>query len=433
MNVEDLILVSVDDHICEPANMFEAHVPKKYRESAPRVVTDSEGTQRWFYGEIEGRNIGVAAAAGKPKDQFAMDPTNYEDMRPGCYIVSERVRDMDAGGVLAALCFPNWTGFAGQVLNIGPDLHLNEIMIKAYNDWHVDEWCGSAPDRFIPCGILPLFDPELAANEIHRLASKGCHAVTFTENFEGTPQATHTIHSRHWDPIWQACVEEGTVVSCHLGTSPRQINLAPGDPISLIPGMYFHMMSMLTFGDLLWADFWDRYPDLKIAVAEGDVGWMPYFIQRAEIIQDMHSSWTKKVFIEGGPKAVFDRHILCCFIDDRLGIELLDRLNVDNVMWESDFPHADTAWPYGPEKALQNLAGQSVEVINKITHLNAMRHYQFDPFATRPQSECTVAALRSRATDVDVVTRVGKKRREGEDATAVFATGSGGHRVEANS
>ena len=85
----------------------------------------------------------------------------------------------NAGGQLAGLNFPNWTGFSGQVLNQGPDPDVNDIMIKAYNDWHVDEWCGAYPDRFIPCGLLPLFDVERAAAEIHRLAAKGCHAVTF--------------------------------------------------------------------------------------------------------------------------------------------------------------------------------------------------------------------------------------------------------------
>ena len=105
-------------------------------------------------------------------------------MRPGCYDVHERVRDMSAGGQLAGLNFPNCTGFSGQVLNQGPDRDLNLVMIQAYNDWHVDEWCGAYPDRFIPCGILPLFDVELAAAELRRLAAKGCHAVTFSENPE---------------------------------------------------------------------------------------------------------------------------------------------------------------------------------------------------------------------------------------------------------
>jgi hypothetical protein len=155
MHADDMILISVDDHIAEPADMFEGHVPAKYRDLAPRVVTDELGRQQWWYGEKMGRNLGLNAVAGKPREMYNVNPASYGEMRPGCFDVHERVRDMSAGGTLAALNFPNWTGFSGQVLNEGPDRDLNEVMIKAYNDWHVDEWCAPYPDRFIPCGILP--------------------------------------------------------------------------------------------------------------------------------------------------------------------------------------------------------------------------------------------------------------------------------------
>src|ERR1700726_4074598 len=177
MRAEDLILVSVADHICEPPDMFDAHVPQRYKEYAPRVVEEEGGIQQWWYGKLRGRNLGLNAVAGKPPEYFNIDPTRYEDMRTGCYDVHERVRDMNAGGQLAGLNFPNWTGFSGQVLNLGPDRDVNLVMIRAYNDWHVDEWCGAHPGRFIPCGILPLFDVDLAAAEVRRLADKGCHAV----------------------------------------------------------------------------------------------------------------------------------------------------------------------------------------------------------------------------------------------------------------
>ena len=138
-------------------------------------------------------------------------------MRPGCYDVHERVRDMSAGGQLAGLNFPNFTGFSGQVLNQGPDRDINVVMIKAYNDWHVDEWCGAHPDRFIPCGILPLFDVDGAAAEVHRLADKGCHAVTFSENPAGLGMPS--IHSDDWDPLFAACCDAAR--SC-AATSARR-------------------------------------------------------------------------------------------------------------------------------------------------------------------------------------------------------------------
>ena len=223
---DDMILISVDDHIAEPADMFDNHVPNRFRDQAPHVVTDERGFQQWWYGEKKGRNLGLNAVAGKPREMFNVNPTNYRDMRPGCYDVDERVRDMSAGGQLAGLNFPNWTGFSGQVLNEGPDLELNEIMIKAYNDWHVDEWCAAHPERFIPCGILPLFDVEKAAREVRRLAGKGCHAVTFSEN----PAAlAHAVDP--FGPLGSRCSRRaptrGPCCACTWARRPRRRRRPP--------------------------------------------------------------------------------------------------------------------------------------------------------------------------------------------------------------
>ncbi len=410
MNPDEMILISVDDHIAEPADMFERHVPAKYRDLAPRVVTEDDGREQWYYGQLKGRNLGLNAVAGKPREMYNVDVLRYDEMRPGCYDVHERVRDMDAGGQLAGLNFPNWTGFSGQVLNQGPDREVNLVMIRAYNDWHVDEWCGTYPDRFIPCGILPLFDVEEAARELRRLADKGCHAVTYSENPEalGLP----SIHTDYWDPLFAAACDVGTVLCCHLGSSSRSAMLSPDAPASSRMTMS-STMSMWTLGELMWADFWNRFPDLTISITEGDVGWIPYFLWRAEHVHDRHSGWTKHEFPQGGgPSDVFKRHMVCCFISDPIGVKLIDELNDDMVCWESDYPHSDSNWPNAPEDLAEVLAPLTDEQVAKITHRNAMRLFQFDPFATRPQERCTAAALRAESPDVDTVTRVGREADE---------------------
>ena len=401
-----MVLVSVDDHIAEPADMFDAHVPVAYRDKAPRVVTDEHGFQQWWYGDKKGRNLGLNAVAGKPPEMYNVNPQRYEEMRPGCYDVHERVRDMSAGGQLAGLNFPNWTGFSGQVLNEGPDNDVNLVMIRAYNDWHVDEWCGAYPGRFIPCGVLPLFDVDLAAAEVRRLADKGCHAVTYSEN----PAALKlpSIHTGYWDPLFAACSDLGTILCLHVGSSSRSAATSPDAPPSVAMSLS-SAMSIYSLGDLMWADFWWRFPGLRFALTEGDIGWIPYFLQRAEHIQARHSGWTAHRFPEGsGPADVFRQRVLCCFINDRIGVRLLDELNIDNVCWESDYPHSDSTWPNAPEALAPLLAGLDATVVDQITHGNAMRHFQFDPFAHRPRQQCTVAALRSEAADVDTVTHVGR-------------------------
>jgi hypothetical protein len=172
-------------------------------------------------------------------------------------------------------------------------------------------------------------------------------------------------------------------------------------------------MSIYTLCDLLWAEFWDRFPDLRFSLTEGDIGWIPYFLWRAEHVHDRHSGWTQHRFgADGGPTGVFRNHILCCFINDAVGVKLLDELNVDNVCWESDYPHSDGTWPRAPEETAKVLAGVPAETVAKVTHQNAMRHYRFDPFATRPPERCTAAALRAESPDVDTVTRTGRKADE---------------------
>jgi predicted TIM-barrel fold metal-dependent hydrolase len=415
MLAEELILVSVDDHIAEPADMFERHVPARLRDLAPRVVSDDRGFQQWWYGDRKGRNLGLNAVAGKPPEMFNVNPQRYEEMRPGCFDVHERVRDMSAGGQLAGLNFPNWTGFSGQVLNEGPDRDVNEVMIRAYNDWHVDEWCAAYPGRFIPCGLLPLFDVERAAKEVRRLAAKGCYAVTYSEN----PAALKlpSIHSGYWDPLFAACSDEGTVLCLHVGSSSRSAATSADAPPSVAMTLS-SLMSTYSLGDLMWGDFWWRFPDLRFSLTEGDIGWIPYFLQRAEHIQARHSGWTRHRFPEGmGPADVFRQRVLCCFINDRIGVRLLDEFNIDNVCWESDYPHSDSTWPNAPEVLVTLLSDLDAQQVAKITHLNAMHHFRFDPFAVRPREHCTVGALRAEAADVDTVTRVG---RPPDDSDAEF-------------
>src|SRR5690606_6045886 len=113
---------------------------------------------------------------------------------------------------------------------------------------------------------------------------------------------------------------------------------------------------IFTLGDLIWNDIWWRFPDLKFSLTEGDVGWIPYFLWRAEHVQRRHSGWTGHQFPNGmSPTRVFLKHVLCCFISDPIGIELIGHFNVDNLCWESDFPHSDTNWPNGPEELAQLL------------------------------------------------------------------------------
>jgi len=185
------------------------------------------------------------------------------------------------------------------------------------------------------------------------------------------------------------------------------------------------VMTIYTLGDLLWAGFWHRFPDLRFALTEGDIGWIPYFLQRAEHTLDRHNAWIGHEAPQGlGPSELFRERILCCFIEDRIGVRLLDELNVDNVCWESDYPHSDSSWPNAPERLAALFDGIDPSAVAKITHENALRHFRFDPFALRSEERCTAGALRSEVGAVDTVTTVGRPADERDLATWRRLTGA---------
>jgi hypothetical protein len=122
-----------------------------------------------------------------------------------------------------------------------------------------------------------------------------------------------------------------------------------------------------------------------------------------------HNAWMRHEPPQGlRPTELFHERILCCFIEDRVGVELLDRFNVDNVCWESDYPHSDSSWPNAPVSVARVLDGVAPDAVARITHENALRHFRFDPFTTRPRERSTAGALRAEAADVDTVTHLGR-------------------------
>jgi predicted TIM-barrel fold metal-dependent hydrolase len=418
MNVEDLVLVSVDDHVIEPPTMFDQHIPQKYRDRAPRVRTDDDGTQYWEFEGERAPYIGLNAVAGCPPEEYGLSPSRYDQMRPGCYDVHERVRDMNANGVLGSLNFPSFPHFCGQLFARCADKDLALAVVRAYNDWHVDEWAGSYPDRFIPCGITPYWAPELMAAEVRRLAEKGCHAVTFSENPEklGHP----SLHSSHWDPFWAACQETETVVCLHIGSSSSLILTASDAPVDVMISIT-PMNSFLALNDLIWTPVFKKFPRIKIALSEGGIGWIPYALERMDYTFEHHHAWTGADFGGRRPSDIFRDHIITCFIDDATGIEVRHRIGIDNITWECDYPHSDSTWPHSPEQLGKALHGIPDDEIAKITHLNAMRAFKFDPFSIRPKEKCTVGALRAEATDVDVSIRSMRPKSQGVTQAAELA------------
>jgi predicted TIM-barrel fold metal-dependent hydrolase len=254
-----------------------------------------------------------------------------------------------------------------------------------------------------------LWDPELCAAEIRRVAEKGCHSVTFTENPAALDQPS--FHDEHWDPMWEALVDVGTILNIHLGSSGKLAVTAPDAPMDVMITLQ-PMNICAAAADLVWSRVFKQYPALKVALSEGGTGWIPYFLDRLDRTYEMHHLWTGQDFGDRTPSDVFRDHILTCFIADPVGLALREEIGIDNICWEQDYPHSDSSWPEAPEEL--NAVAQRYDVsdadLNKITYENAMRWYRFDPFAIRPKEQCTVGALRAEAAGHDVSVRSMNKR-----------------------
>jgi predicted TIM-barrel fold metal-dependent hydrolase len=274
-------------------------------------------------------------------------------------------------------------------------------VLQSYNDWHVDEWCGTYAGRFIPLAVVPVWDQDAMVAEVRRMAAKGCHAFTFSENPEKT--GFPSLHNEWWDPFWAACADEGTIVCFHIGSSseiPITSKESPVDvTLTLMPVNIVQVAA-----DLIWSDFLRRYP-LKVSLSEGGIGWVPYFLERVDRTYRQQHRWTGQDFGGQLPSDVFRQRVVTCFVQDRVGVELRHQVGLDTITWEVDYPHSDSTWPHSPEAFQEQLAGVPDDEVAAIGSENALRHFRFDPFAHRPREACTVAALRYEAAGVDTTPR----------------------------
>jgi predicted TIM-barrel fold metal-dependent hydrolase len=383
-------LISVDDHILEPPNLWVDRVASKDRDRAPNMQVDDNGMDVWVYDGKKMPSSGLSAVVGKSKEEFSPEPLNYSEMRPGCYDAKARVEDMNMSGVLASLCFPTLPRFCGQLFMEASDREFGFQCLQIYNDWLVEEWCGAAPGRYIPLMLIPMWDPQLAVKEMERMAARGVTSFAFSENPE--PLGLPTIHdaNHYWEPVMAAANELGMVASMHVGSSstlPRICNDAPF-MANLTWGASRTSGTMLSW---LFSGLFQRYPNLKIALSEGELGWAPYFLERAEQVLDKQRYWVSrgtKFMGHAGNEAdldtldireTFRNHIFGCIIEDRHALKSLDELGEDNVMCETDYPHSDSTWPNCIDVARDTMKDLPERVQYKLLRGNAERLYRFTP------------------------------------------------------
>ena len=262
--------------------------------------------------------------------------------------------------------------------------------MRAWNDFYIDEWCGTAPDRFIPLAILPVWDIDLCVAEARRAIDKGARTISFPDS--PVPLGLPSFHTDHWDPLWALCAETETPVSLHFGSgsfvpgfsfmalkpTAKEMGQAAKDKMApfVVPTILFSSNLMWTTVDLLFSGALQKFPKLTFSLAEGGIGWIPYILERSDYTWDRHR-WYQDIDKETRPSDLFREHFYGCFIDDEHGIENRHEIGIDRITMEIDFPHSDSNWPNSRKRAAEALANVPDDEAEMIVETNARRMLHF--------------------------------------------------------
>jgi predicted TIM-barrel fold metal-dependent hydrolase len=367
-------LFSVDDHVIEHENVWQDRVPAKFKETAPKVITAADGKQSWTYDGKVGKTMGLNAVAGKPMSDWGMEPARFTDMIAGCYNPMQRSKDMLANGILASVCFPTLPRFGGALFTQFDDKELASVCVRAWNEFMLDEWCGSGVEgMFVPVIIGQDWDPELAAKEIRWGAERGARTFIMPENCD--PLGLPSYWTDFYDPIWQACEELEMPICMHIGSSGK---LYPGSADSpyAVSIATANVGSWINSVDLAMSPVFVKFPRLQVVWSEGGIGWVPPALERADRQVLRHKGWSN-LPNDKLPSEVFRTNYSFCMIEEPWGIKQRHELGIDRVMWESDYPHADTPWPYTQRQVGEVFEGVPDDEVAAITYGNAERVFKW--------------------------------------------------------
>ena len=385
-------IISVDDHVMEPKDLWQQQLPPSMRAAGPQVsrerirlsfvgghygfeADEADGTlcDVWRFEDMAMPTGFLHAPAGVPRSVQRNVPATYDDFRDGTWDQAARLADMTLNHCDVAINYPNlFPRFAGQGFAERADKALALACLQIYNDWMIDDWCGGAGyGRLIPLTVVPLWDPQLAAEEVRRCAAKGSHAIAFSENPSklGFP----TMYSGEWDVLWQACEETATTVSMHIGSSSSMPTTSSDAPLATSMSLYAQN-AQGSLCDWVFSGTLSRFTALKIVYAESQVGWMPFQLER------MDSVWRDgvgNVEFPVAPSSQVDERVFGCIFDDLHGLRSRDEVGLHRILFETDYPHSDGTFPHSRKIAreLFAAAGMDAEACYAVLRGNAIRAY----------------------------------------------------------
>ena len=391
------LIISVDDHILEPRDLWQRELPASVRDRGPKVfrekakstflggtlnfernAPDGDWCDVWVYDDLVlGTNL-LHAAGGMPIEQQRNVPAIYEDFRAGAYDQKARLADMDANHQQVGINYPNtFPRFAGQGFAERADKELALTCLKIYNDWMIDEWCGGiGKGRLIPLTLIPLWDPVAAAAEVRRCAAKGSFTIAFSEN--PAKLGFDSLYKGTWDVLWDACEETNTTISMHIGSSSSMPTTCAEAPLAVSMSLNAHN-AQGSVCDWVYSRTLERFPSLKLAYAESQVGWMPFQYER------MDGVWHEQVGgidLPNPPSSYLKTRVFGCIFDDVHGLRCRDEVGMDQIIFECDFPHPNGSFPNSRRRAweLSTKAGLNADEVYKLLRGNAINVYGLERF-----------------------------------------------------
>jgi predicted TIM-barrel fold metal-dependent hydrolase len=374
-------VISADGHIdlpVLPENLFTDNAPAALRDRMPYVVETDEGDRVWV--TRKGARFGLVGGMGSAGRRYEpgqihradrMAETGlYEDQARGIMRTATpelRVKDQDRDGVVGEVIY----GILGAANRVD-DPEVAAAMVAIYNDFASD-FARAAPGRFAMIGCLPTDTPEATAREVRRCAALGLKGVELPITERGMP-----LWRDEWNPMWEASAECRLPVHLHTVGGKVDTSFVEG-PTYYLKWLATHMtcfqMSMASeIAAILFSGALERYPAARLVIGESGIGWIPYLLER------MDYEWEdqfRNLELTMRPSEYWKRQMFASFQQDQVGLELIDRIGADNVMWGSDFPHPDGVWPDSREFLASQLGDLPGELRRKIVYETAARLYEF--------------------------------------------------------
>lgn len=379
-------VIDADTHISEPPDLFTNRLPRKWHDVAPKIVKNEEtGFENWVIGPKQQTStpVGHTAVAGWP-EPFPAAPSGFSEIPQAAHDPHARLEYMDSLRIWAMALYPNVSGFGSQAFLNLEDPELMLACVRAYNDFLTD-WCAPARERFIPITSIPFWDVAASVKEIERCAKLGHKGVLFS----GAPQdhGQPALASPHWNPIWEASVAHDLPVSFHIGSgeftnndwTPERLALYGPGGINAQTSIGLFLENGRQIVDLLFSGVLPRYPELKFVSVESGIGFIPFLLEAADHTFGYGQVRRDRPEFELLPSEYFARQVYGCFwFEEYAPAHMLDKLPVDNLLFETDYPHPVCLYGDVREKIDAGLGGAKPELRRKLLFENAAKLYKVD-------------------------------------------------------